>query len=160
MGVLTVLAALLVANANIASAGVSNTASAGESNVAVAGEPGPFRIQNRYSGFCLKDDPRETYVWAVRCSSSDPYQRWIFWNGGWVKNQATGLCLRAGATRVWTEGCALISQQYWFQTGAIIKLRDAYICLYVVAGTANLVEVSGCDRIFVQDTKYWSVTYW
>lgn len=159
ISVLTVLAALLVSNANIASAGESSTASVGGSNVALAGEPGPFKIQNRYSGFCLRDDG--PYVVAKRCSATDGLQRWIFWNGGWVKNQYTGRCMRAGSTRVWTETCNAGNQrQLWTQTGAIIKLTNAYTCLHVVLGTAEDVRVNVCDQIWGPDTRYWSVTYW
>lgn len=158
LGVLTVLATVLVANTSVASADVSNTASASGSSVAMPGEPGPFRIASLYSGRCLRD---EGYVFGSACSASDFTQRWIFWNGGWIKNQSTGRCIRAGNVRVWTESCNASNQrQLWTQTGSIIKLTNAYICLHVVLGTAENIEVGPCDQIAGTNTKFWSVTYW
>jgi hypothetical protein len=157
LSVLTVLATLLV-EPRIASADASHTASVDGSNVAMLGEPGPFRIESLYSRRCLRD---EGYVFGFECSSTDFTQRWIFWNGGWIKNQATNRCIRAGNQLVWTEACDASNQrQLWTQVGSIIKLTNAFVCLHVVLGTAENIEVDPCDQIIGGNTHFWSVTYW
>lgn len=81
--------------------------------VQVTGEPGPYRIRSNASARCL-DSNSKGEVYTNVCGAGNRYQKWIIWNGGFTKNQATGRCLVTYGADVRTAPCdATKSFQYW-----------------------------------------------
>ena len=56
------------------------------------GTPGPFLIRNPKFNLCL-DSNASGLMYYGRCNSSDPGQRWGWWNGGWLISLQNGDCV-------------------------------------------------------------------
>ncbi|MFI0483835.1 ricin-type beta-trefoil lectin domain protein [Actinomadura sp. 9N215] len=127
----------------------------------MVGEPGPYQVRSRQTGRCLDTD-RSGAAYYSSCNVSDGGQRWIIWNGGWVKNQVTGDCLTARnpSNASVTRDCAHVNTQYWrfwtpewFQN---VHYGSALGCLADSGGTHS-AAVSMC---YDSNPLYWYVQLW
>jgi hypothetical protein len=125
-----------------------------------AGEPGPYRVQNRATGRCLDSNPDGGPHYGP-CNVSDRGQQWIIWNGGWVKNIATGKCLvQYDNLRVDTETCRNVTWQYW-RNWTPEWFQNVYFgvelgCLVDVMNGIP-ADVGPC---YHDNASYWYVTMW
>jgi hypothetical protein len=163
VAVLTTLLAVIAAHTATASASTApEPGLVGNSSLnaaaSPAGEPGPYRIQNQSTLRCL-DVNENDFVQVQPCDSSDRGQRWIIWNGGWVKNQFTGKCLAKWDMRnMFTETCANSTHQYWqFWTPQWFQNIYSNECLRDFNESDRAATTAGC----VHYTQYyWDVRIW
>lgn len=125
------------------------------------GTPGPFKIRNAASGLCLDSSTDGNYsVYHGRCNSSDPGQRWGWFNGGWLINLHTGLCVRelriGEGTRIQMGGCHYEASYYWIHRNQAIQSVQNGTCVSSGPEGAQ-IQALPCRTTLHQA---WSVWYW
>lgn len=123
------------------------------------GTPGPFRIVNQWSGLCLDYGTSERNVYQGVCNSTDPGQRWGWFNGGWLINLARNECATDGGQYpVQVVACQDHSMMHWrHQNYAIVNGLSGYC---IEAGTDSPGNWVTTQRCRTTNHQGWYVVYW
>ena len=118
-----------------------------------AADAGYTRIVNRENGWCLEGNQAGD-VYVNPCAAGNSGQIWERWDGGWTRNVATGLCLKAdgkltpdsihGAPCVWAEPRLNWLHWYggWYERAAFDA--SAAECLSRLSGSEHDVTGIAC----------------
>ncbi len=99
-------------------------------------------------------------VYHGRCNSSDQGQRWGWWNGGWLINLRTGLCIAerriSDGSLIMLESCRNDPYYYWTHRNQAIVNTARGTCVDS-GGEGYIIKAVAC-RTSLHQT--WRVTYW
>lgn len=125
------------------------------------GTPGPFKIRNGFTGYCLDSSTDGNYrVYHGECNDRDAGQKWGWWNGGWLINLETGYCVSerrlSDGTAIRLESCELERYDYWTHTNLAIQNKARGTCVTSGPIGSQIRAVPCLTSIY----QTWRVTYW
>lgn len=105
---------------------------------------------------CVDTDSH--YVYMGTCKLGDHGQYWIIWNGGWVKNVATGDCLGQISGMVQMVPCIDEVGYYWrYWQGGWFQRILGPACLVNTGAIGVQLQIKTCANV---RSQYWRVGVW